>query len=79
MEEWLYHKFFEIESHHWWFVARERIVSEIARRRCRPTLGARVLDVGCGTGGLLEKFARQHDAVGIDSSRTAIELPSNTT
>jgi 2-polyprenyl-3-methyl-5-hydroxy-6-metoxy-1,4-benzoquinol methylase len=74
VDEWLYHKFYELESKHWWFVGRERIVLDLAKNRCALRPGARVLDVGCGTGGVLAEFSRDYDAFGIDSSPLAIDL-----
>lgn len=42
----------ETESRHWWFVARRKILtSQIASLGLRD--GARILEVGCGTGGNL--------------------------
>jgi SAM-dependent methyltransferase len=74
LEEWLYHKFFEVEKKHWWFVGRQEIVQSMAAARAQLPKNPRVLDVGCGTGAILEAFSRSSDAWGLDSSSTAIEL-----
>ena len=51
------------EDHHWWFVARRRIVERVLDRL--PPVGGRprVLEAGCGTGGnlaLLAKYGELH-------------------
>jgi 2-polyprenyl-3-methyl-5-hydroxy-6-metoxy-1,4-benzoquinol methylase len=40
----------QIEDHHWWFVARRRIVHAVLDRLELPA-STRILDVGAGTGG----------------------------
>ena len=74
MEEHLYKTFYEIEKKHWWFVGRQQIVGELIRQRLRLPSGSKVLDVGCGTGSILEMLSREHEAYGTDTSPIAIEL-----
>ncbi len=73
MEEQLYRKFFEVETSHWWFVARQEIVHHIVRTQTSLTHGANVLDVGCGTGAVLASFSKDFNAFGTDTSPLAIE------
>jgi 2-polyprenyl-3-methyl-5-hydroxy-6-metoxy-1,4-benzoquinol methylase len=72
MDSHLYHQFFEKEDTHWWFVARNRIIMDMISRRVRLPEGSRILDVGCGTGGMLATMARAYHASGIDPSPLAI-------
>jgi SAM-dependent methyltransferase len=48
----------EHEDRHWWLVARRRILSAVLKRFVRLPVGARILEVGCGTGGNLPMLAR---------------------
>lgn len=73
MDEQLYHRFFEIEKRHWWFVARQAIVEYLVAHRCHLFPGAKVLDVGCGTGSVLAGLSKQFEAYGTDTSPSAIE------
>lgn len=74
MEEQLYRTFYEVEQKHWWFVARQRIVEDLIRRRIGLTPGSSVLDVGCGTGAILAMLSKQFEAYGTDTSPLAVEL-----
>lgn len=56
MDETLLLSFAEIEKTHWWFVVRRRIVEDaIGSLRLPET--SEVLEVGCGTGGMLDSLA----------------------
>ena len=62
----------EIEARHWWFTGRRRIVCNLVRGVLQS--GARVLDVGCGTGANLAALAREFSCLGVDASSQAIDL-----
>jgi SAM-dependent methyltransferase len=74
MEEYLYPHFYEVEKSHWWFAARRAILLEYLERRAHLTKSSRILDVGCGTGAILEEFARRYTAFGLDFSPSAIDF-----
>lgn len=58
MEAQVYERMAELDSSHWWFVARREILEEVIRRIVRPPDGARILEVGCGTGHNLSMLAK---------------------
>lgn len=74
---------YRMEDRHWWFVARRNLVL-MALRRLRDSLpksgfsGAaaalRILDVGCGTGGTLERLRPFGQVVGLDLETLALEF-----
>lgn len=72
MEEQLYPKFYAIEKEHWWFTARQEIVLRVMERHLPAAPTKRLLDVGCGTGALLEEFSKRYDARGIEPSPQAV-------
>jgi SAM-dependent methyltransferase len=75
METYLYKEMFELERRHWWFAAKHRIVLAMLRRFLSAGNGrARVADVGCGCGRMLELLLRDYDATGIDASPVAVEF-----
>jgi len=74
MEEQLYRRFFEIETTHWWFTARQKIVSDVIQQNIILSRQSTVLDVGCGTGAILAMFQKSFEAYGTDTSALAIEF-----
>ena len=62
-----YSQMFACEGTHWWYVGMQRIMSTLLESQISwKTKGARVLDVGCGTGGTLEQLNRHTQGTGID-------------
>ncbi len=64
--------FGDIEDRHWWFAARRRFFAHLADQLCSAR--ARILDVGCGTGGNLAALTGDRDGVGVDASADAVAL-----
>jgi SAM-dependent methyltransferase len=74
MEAQVYERMAELDSSHWWFTARRDILEAVIRRVVRPPKGARILEVGCGTGhnlAMLSKFGTV-DATELDSTARAL-------
>ena len=73
MDPVLYQQMRELEDRHWWFVGRRRIVSALLRRLQLPA-EARVLDVGCGTGGNLQMLAHFGALTAVELDEAAAQL-----
>ncbi len=76
MDQSLLLSFADIEEHHWWFVVRRRIV-EAALDAAHVPESARVLEVGCGTGGLVAHLSGKHPGwrvSGVEPSEAATEV-----
>lgn len=80
VETELFGRFFEVEDRHWWFVGRRRIVLDQLARHMRPVEACghggagcrpRILDLGCGTGGVLAHLGELGNALGVDPSPEA--------
>jgi SAM-dependent methyltransferase len=71
-----YRRIFDAEEQHWWYVGmRELTAALLGDRATRP--GTRVLDAGCGTGGLLRWMLDRgsfETAAGVDLASSAIAL-----
>ena len=50
MEAQVFERMAELDSTHWWFVARRNILRSVIERIVRPPIKARILEIGCGTG-----------------------------
>lgn len=74
MEEWFYAEHSEVEQRHWWFAGRRRIL--LAELERNPPDGrdgpAQILDLGCGTGGMLEPLRRFGEVRGLDADERAV-------
>jgi SAM-dependent methyltransferase len=53
MERTVYDRMNELESNHWWFVGRRRIIAALIGRFLPKGGTARILEAGCGSGGNL--------------------------
>lgn len=75
MEKSLYKTYEEVESTHWWFCGRRKIILDIFDRYSVSKKHIKILDFGCNTGffvGYLQKDG--FDAYGIDMSEDSIEF-----
>jgi SAM-dependent methyltransferase len=74
MERIIFDRMAALDQTHWWYVARRRIISDLIAREICPPKGARILEIGCGTGHnfpVLGAFGRV-DALEVDAPARAI-------
>ncbi|RYG71237.1 class I SAM-dependent methyltransferase [bacterium] len=74
MNDEVYEEMFRVESRHWWFRAKHKIVAGLLRRYApaTSTRQPRLIDLGCGCGYLLSLLKNEYDAVGLDGSEQAV-------
>lgn len=74
MDRAVFERMAEQDQQHWWFVARRRILADLIAREIRPSAGARILEVGCGTGHNLEMLGHfgTVDAIELDDHARAV-------
>ena len=71
-----YADLYEVEEDFWWFVGMREITEALLEPIISSGAG-RVLDAGCGTGGMLSRltrYAAANQIVGIDFSETALRF-----
>jgi len=73
VEAELYQQMRELEDRHWWFVGRRAIVASLLRNSGLPK-DARMLDVGCGTGGNLGMLSKFGQVIGAELDENAAQL-----
>ena len=77
MDHDFYQRNYWAEEHHWWYLGRRRILLRLLDGWVPPVNGGRerqVLDVGCGTGGMLSHLGRYGDAFGVDMHEQAVRF-----
>lgn len=68
MELTAYQQFVELEENHFWFIGRRRIFFHLLDCELQGRTGLRVVEVGCGAGGMLAPLARYGTVTGIELS-----------
>jgi SAM-dependent methyltransferase len=68
MELTAYRQFAELEEEHFWFRGRRAIFLALLDRCLGGRRGLRILEVGCGAGGLLRRLDRYGKATGLELS-----------
>lgn len=74
MERVVYRQMAELDQRHWWYCARRKVLAGLIRRDAMPPPGARLLEIGCGTGHNLEMLGGfgTVDAVELDDEARVI-------
>jgi len=70
----LYRIFFQIQKRHWWFVTKRKIVLNIISRHFTSRPESKVLDIGCGSGLMLNTLQDVGQTYGMDMSDEAINF-----
>lgn len=65
---------FFFEQFYWWFLGRRRILRNLIRKFFKGTRQSIALDVGCGTGIILNDLQEYAIPVGIDPSKIALDF-----
>jgi len=70
-----YESFIKNDRAHFWWVGRRAIFFDVLRDRLGPRPeGARVLDLGCGVGGMLDGLAEFGQVIGTDTDRESLHF-----
>jgi SAM-dependent methyltransferase len=68
-----YETMFQLEDRHWWFISKRNFVKNILDQFFQSR-GGNILDVGCGTGGMLKVLNPYGKVFGIELHRKACEF-----
>ncbi len=63
---------YELESEHWWFWGKRRLMRRLLGDRLRPDRRARILDIGCGAGANALELSTCGDVTACDRSLDAL-------
>ena len=76
MERKVYEQMAALDSRHWWFTARRRILDAVIGRIVKPPKNARILELGAGTGHNLPMLSRFGQVEASELDPVARELAS---
>jgi len=68
----VYKKMYEREDLFWWHRGIRKIINALLDKYLLQKQGNKILDVGCGTGGMFKTLARYGEVYGIDKSSQAV-------
>jgi len=69
-----YERMFRFEDTHWWFVARRHLITSLLESYYPRNGCLQILDIGCGTGAMLDELQPFGDVVGADFSPEALQF-----
>ncbi|MBL1141660.1 MAG: class I SAM-dependent methyltransferase [Proteobacteria bacterium] len=72
MENELFDEMYKVESRHWWFVARRKIIGNVIEQ-LRLEKNSSILDAGCGNGDNLEMLSRYGDVMAMEREENALQ------
>lgn len=68
----MYRVLFQIQQKHWWFVTKKSIVLRCIDKYLRLNQSSKILDIGCGSGLMLNALQKIGETSGMDMSDEAI-------
>jgi SAM-dependent methyltransferase len=70
MERIVYDRMAELDTRHWWYRARREVLAALISRKVKLPTGARILEIGCGTGHNLSMLGQfgEVDAIELDEA-----------
>ena len=76
MEKDFYAEYFKIEDKHWWFVGRRKIILRLLEKHLPASDRSilQIVDVGCGTGTMLQYLMRFGHVQGLEADSEAIQF-----
>jgi SAM-dependent methyltransferase len=74
MDKELYNKHYEAERKVWWFIGRRYLISKNIFRIWKSGSKPKILDFGCGTGGMLDELKDVAETYGCDTEQLAVEF-----
>lgn len=77
MELYEYDTMRSVEDTYWWYAGLHNLVAQNALKALKNSTDRKVLDAGCGTGGMMQVLRRvlpESELIGIDLSPSAVEF-----
>jgi SAM-dependent methyltransferase len=72
MENEIFDDMYKVETQHWWFVARRKIIENVIHK-LKLKKGSSILDAGCGTGDNLAVLSKYGEVVAMERDSNAFQ------
>lgn len=69
-----YERMYRFEDRYWWFIARRHLIISLLEQQYARDGQLQILDIGCGTGAMLDELRPFGPVVGADFSPEALEF-----
>ena len=69
-----YERMYRFEDTYWWFIARRHLITSLLAQSYSRDGSLQILDIGCGTGAMLDELAPFGSVVGADFSPEALQF-----
>lgn len=69
-----YERMYRFEDRYWWFVARRHLITSLLEQQYARDGQTQILDIGCGTGAMLDELKPFGPVVGADFSPEALQF-----
>src|SRR3989344_5799721 len=66
------HKLADMEDRYWWHIGKKHLITSIIKHHFKNRTDLKVLELGCGTGGMLETLTKFGKVTGFDISPAAV-------
>ena len=74
MERIVYDTMAALDQQHWWYRARRHVIAALIRRKAMPLRGAKLLEIGCGTGHNLVMLSEFGDVQALEVDPAARDI-----
>lgn len=69
-----YERMYRFEDRYWWFIARRKLIVSLMEQRYPKNGDLHILDIGCGTGAMLDELTPFGTVTGADFSPEALNF-----
>ena len=74
MQQDIYDKTCELENRYWWYLGRRHIFDNLLSRFFPGSPDKKIVDIGCGTGGVIPMLSKHGQVLGLDIEPRALDF-----
>lgn len=74
MQADVFEKNYELENRYWWYLSRSFVFDKILKKFFPGSPERKILDIGCGSGGVMAMLSKHGQVLGLDIEPQALEF-----